>query len=102
LSVRFFKTLAFIVETASAYTMVWGRFQCLRRSCSRTKWTKPWVNVPNNPKAGADDFHSLHPGGYNFLFGDGSIRFVKETINPQVFSYLSTQAGGEVVSSDQF
>ena len=61
-----------------------------------------WIDVPNNKKAGADDFHSLHPGGCNFLFGDGSIRFVKETINPQVFSDLATRAGGEVVSSDQY
>jgi prepilin-type N-terminal cleavage/methylation domain-containing protein/prepilin-type processing-associated H-X9-DG protein len=61
-----------------------------------------WIDVPNNKKAGADDFHSLHPGGCNFLFGDGSVRFVKETINPSVFSYLATRAGGEVVGSDQF
>ena len=61
-----------------------------------------WIDVPNYKKAGADDFHSLHPGGCNFLFGDGSIRFVKETVNPQVFSYLATRAGGEVVGSDQF
>jgi prepilin-type N-terminal cleavage/methylation domain-containing protein/prepilin-type processing-associated H-X9-DG protein len=61
-----------------------------------------WVDVPNNPKSGADDFHSLHPGGCNFLFCDGSVRFLKETINPQVFSYLATRAGGEVVSADQF
>jgi prepilin-type N-terminal cleavage/methylation domain-containing protein/prepilin-type processing-associated H-X9-DG protein len=60
-----------------------------------------WIDVPNYNKAGADDFHSLHPGGCNFLFADGSIRFIKETINPQVFSYLSTRAGGEVVGSDQ-
>ncbi len=63
---------------------------------------EPWIDVPNYQKAGADDFHSLHSGGCNFLFGDGSIRFVKETINPQVFSYLSTRAGAELVSSDQF
>jgi prepilin-type N-terminal cleavage/methylation domain-containing protein/prepilin-type processing-associated H-X9-DG protein len=61
-----------------------------------------WIDVPNYKKAGADDFHSLHPGGCNFLFGDGSVRFVKETINPLVFSYLATRAGGEVVSADQF
>ncbi len=61
-----------------------------------------WIDVPNDKKSGADDFHSLHPGGCDFLFCDGSIRFVKETINPPVFSYLSTRAGGEVVSADQF
>ena len=63
---------------------------------------EPWVNVPNNKKAGVDDFHSLHPGGCNFLVGDGSVRFVKETINPQVFSFLATRAGDEVIDGDQF
>ncbi|WP_435007606.1 DUF1559 domain-containing protein [Tundrisphaera lichenicola] len=61
-----------------------------------------WVDVPNYKDAGADDFWSLHPGGCNFLFCDGSVRFVKETINPKVFSALSTRAGGEVISSDQY
>jgi len=60
-----------------------------------------WIDVPNYNKSGADDFHSRHPGGCNFLFCDGSVRFVKETINPQVFSFVATRSGGEVVSSDQ-
>jgi prepilin-type N-terminal cleavage/methylation domain-containing protein/prepilin-type processing-associated H-X9-DG protein len=63
---------------------------------------EPWVDVPNNKKAGVDDFHSLHPGGCNFAFCDGSVRFIKETINPQVFSYLATRASGEVISDDSF
>jgi prepilin-type processing-associated H-X9-DG protein len=61
-----------------------------------------WVDVPNNNKAGVDDFHSRHAGGCNFAFCDGSIRFVKETINPQVFSAMATRAGGEVISGDAF
>lgn len=60
------------------------------------------VDVPNSKSAEADDFWSLHPGGCNFLFCDGSVRFIKETVNPQIFGYLSTRNGGEVVSSDQF
>jgi prepilin-type processing-associated H-X9-DG protein len=64
--------------------------------------TGKWYDTPNLKGAGADDFWSLHPGGCNFLFCDGSVRFIKETVNPRVFSYLSTRAGGEVVSSDQF
>jgi prepilin-type N-terminal cleavage/methylation domain-containing protein/prepilin-type processing-associated H-X9-DG protein len=61
-----------------------------------------WVDVPNYKGAGPDDFWSLHPGGCNFLFADGSVRFLKETVNPRVFSFLSTRAGGEVVGADQF
>ncbi len=61
-----------------------------------------WVDVPNYKGAGADDFWSLHSGGCNFLFGDGSVRFLKETVNPQIFSALSTRSGGEIVSADQF
>jgi prepilin-type N-terminal cleavage/methylation domain-containing protein/prepilin-type processing-associated H-X9-DG protein len=63
---------------------------------------QPWVDVPNYKGAGADDFWSLHPGGCNFLFCDGSVRFIKETVNPTVFSSLATRASGEIVSADQF
>jgi prepilin-type N-terminal cleavage/methylation domain-containing protein len=63
---------------------------------------EPWVNVPNHKGAKADDFWSLHHGGCNFLLGDGSVRFIKESVNPTVFSSLATRAGGEVVGSDQF
>jgi hypothetical protein len=34
------------------------------------------------------------------LFCDGSVRFVKETINPATFAAQATRAGGEVVGAD--
>ncbi|MDR3639581.1 MAG: DUF1559 domain-containing protein [Isosphaeraceae bacterium] len=45
---------------------------------------------------------SYHPGGINMLFGDGTVRFVKDSISPVVWGNLATFNGGEVVSSDAF
>ena len=60
------------------------------------------IYVPNSKLSMVDDYWSFHPGGCNFAFCDGSVRFIKESVNPGIFSSLSTRAGGEVVSSDQF
>jgi prepilin-type N-terminal cleavage/methylation domain-containing protein/prepilin-type processing-associated H-X9-DG protein len=46
--------------------------------------------------------YSFHPGGCNFLFDDGSVHFLKETINPFVMVALVTRAMGEVISSDSY
>jgi prepilin-type processing-associated H-X9-DG protein len=47
-------------------------------------------------------YGSAHPGGANFLMGDGSVRFIKTTVNPTIYSALGTIALGEVVSADSF
>ncbi|WP_145266600.1 DUF1559 family PulG-like putative transporter [Tautonia plasticadhaerens] len=41
----------------------------------------------------------FHPGGANFGFADGSVRFLKETMNPDVFRAFGSPKGGEVVDA---
>jgi len=43
---------------------------------------------------------SAHPGGMNVAFGDGSVKFIKNTISPVVWFAVQTQDNGEVISSD--
>jgi prepilin-type N-terminal cleavage/methylation domain-containing protein/prepilin-type processing-associated H-X9-DG protein len=59
----------------------------------------------NSPLTGPQSnlgFGSYHPGGANFAFTDGSVRFIKETTDLRVLSALGTRAGGEVTSASDY
>ena len=45
---------------------------------------------------------SMHSGGVNLLLGDGSVKFVKNTISLPTWRGLGTRAGGEVLSADAY
>ena len=47
-------------------------------------------------------FKCKHPGGANFLFADGSVHFLKQSISMVTYCALGSRNGGEVVSSDSF
>jgi prepilin-type N-terminal cleavage/methylation domain-containing protein/prepilin-type processing-associated H-X9-DG protein len=46
--------------------------------------------------------NSNHPGGSNFAFADGSVHFLKSTIQLQTYWALGTKADGEAISADQY
>jgi prepilin-type N-terminal cleavage/methylation domain-containing protein/prepilin-type processing-associated H-X9-DG protein len=53
--------------------------------------------------AGAnDEIYSFHPGGVNALLADGSVRFLKESLNIVTQRSLITPNGGEVISADSY
>jgi prepilin-type N-terminal cleavage/methylation domain-containing protein/prepilin-type processing-associated H-X9-DG protein len=55
-----------------------------------------------NANAALATARSKHPGGVNSLFCDGSVKFIKGSIDPRIWWGLGTRAGGEVISSDTY
>jgi prepilin-type processing-associated H-X9-DG protein len=45
---------------------------------------------------------SFHPGGVNCCMADGSVKFIKNTINTATWWALGTKANGEVISADAY
>jgi|SRR5271157_1178876 len=92
----------------------------------------PMGHNTNGDWVPAEGASSFHPGGANFAFCDGSVKFIKETIaswgpyntatgdpvgftygltcgedyigtaQPQVYQMLATRNGGEVISADSY
>ncbi len=71
---------------------------------SYSHWYPP--NQPqsscNRHSVGWSEASSEHPGGVNALFGDGSARFINETIDLLAWRALATRKGREVLSAERF
>jgi prepilin-type N-terminal cleavage/methylation domain-containing protein/prepilin-type processing-associated H-X9-DG protein len=70
--------------------------------CSSSTWQSASAPVGCRFGSSAKGFISLHPGGSNFAFGDGSVHFLKNSINLYTYCALGSRNGGEVVSSDAY
>jgi prepilin-type N-terminal cleavage/methylation domain-containing protein/prepilin-type processing-associated H-X9-DG protein len=49
------------------------------------------MNCHNN-----NEIYSFHMGGCNFTFGDGSVHFLAESIDPETFTALFTRQAGDI------
>jgi prepilin-type processing-associated H-X9-DG protein len=70
-------------------------------------WRRNPASVVAGPSPPDDPYHvggfaSGHTGGANFAFGDGSIRFVSQTINRDVYRCLGNRADGEMISAADY
>ena len=57
------------------------------------------INCNNSEEIGGG-IYAFHTGGANFLFLDGSVKFVRESIQPLTLLSLISRQGGEVVNGD--
>ncbi|MEX0704523.1 MAG: DUF1559 domain-containing protein [Planctomycetales bacterium] len=88
-----------------------------RRTDEALGWHSTWVGVvaggeeafarvlgvadhtPNHPAAHLDDFGSAWADGAQFVYGDGHVGFVQESIDLAVYQALATREGGESVDA---
>jgi prepilin-type N-terminal cleavage/methylation domain-containing protein/prepilin-type processing-associated H-X9-DG protein len=81
-----------------------GEARCVSYNHYYTPNAKNFDCVANDPtvtyiSVGYRAARSKHTGGVNVLLGDGSVRFVSDTVSPTTWRSLSTRMGGEVVSN---
>jgi prepilin-type N-terminal cleavage/methylation domain-containing protein/prepilin-type processing-associated H-X9-DG protein len=78
---------------------------CFNACVVPTDWYSPTINASGLAacrQLGQWGFRSRHPGGVNMCMADGSVRFIKNSINWMTYRALGTRAGSEVVSSDSY
>jgi prepilin-type N-terminal cleavage/methylation domain-containing protein/prepilin-type processing-associated H-X9-DG protein len=64
-----------------------------------------WTHCGSIGSGGLMEFSeadSRHPGGINTLMTDGSVKFIKDSINRATWWALGTKANGEVLSADAY
>jgi prepilin-type N-terminal cleavage/methylation domain-containing protein/prepilin-type processing-associated H-X9-DG protein len=53
-------------------------------------------HTPNHPANHIDDFSSHHTGGAQFVFGDGSVKFISTNIDLNQYKSMATRSTGDV------
>ena len=66
------------------------------------QWQNTTAPIGCRYSAAAKGFVSFHPGGANFVFADGSVHFLKTSINLVTYCALGSRSGGEIISGDAY
>ncbi|MDR3621969.1 MAG: DUF1559 domain-containing protein [Paludisphaera borealis] len=82
------------------------RYQFVPIPDDQAPWFSGVCNTPPDPKTGTGlwrrNFGGPHPGGINALLGDGSVHFIKFSVNPTTFRKLTVIDDLEPLSADEF
>jgi prepilin-type processing-associated H-X9-DG protein len=86
-----------------------GGYSHVQTPNKRNCWGNNQDNVSPNAAAGNNyqwgnllTAKSNHPGGVNMVFLDGSVKFIKNSVNPGTYAALGTMAGGEVIDASSY
>jgi prepilin-type N-terminal cleavage/methylation domain-containing protein/prepilin-type processing-associated H-X9-DG protein len=94
---RLASTRNFPFNRTAGFTWFYGDYGCTAYNHAQ----EPNGRIPDaisDPQGGAIvTARSLHPGGVNTLMGDGSVRFIRESIERKVWRGLGTRNGDELV-----
>jgi prepilin-type processing-associated H-X9-DG protein len=71
-------------------------------STQAASWSQPGTDLAYTPKAPIAGLGSPHPGGFDALFADGSVRFLKDSTAPATLDALITRNGGEVIDASSY
>jgi prepilin-type N-terminal cleavage/methylation domain-containing protein/prepilin-type processing-associated H-X9-DG protein len=66
-----------------------------------TPWPTTFATAGNQAGQNEEPY-SYHSGGINALFGDGSVHFIKDSVNLAAFRAILTISGGDIASADQY
>ncbi len=96
---------AFVIPALNAPPDTTGTIfnACFGNTIQPPDWLKN-STIPGGPcnSLGQWGFRSFHPGGGNFATADGSVKFIKNSINLVTYRALGTRNVGEVTSADQY
>jgi prepilin-type N-terminal cleavage/methylation domain-containing protein/prepilin-type processing-associated H-X9-DG protein len=90
---------AFLTQSSYVHWTAPNTLSCANSYDTWNTTTSPFAAIGPNGAASAS---SLHSGGVNVVFADGSVHFIKSSVSLQAWWGLGTRNGSEVVSSDQY
>ncbi|MDB5353015.1 MAG: prepilin-type N-terminal cleavage/methylation protein [Planctomycetota bacterium] len=95
-------------EADSAFGVSGGINNKYRPMCGLSQYPDPatvdqnGLALKGNNAGANDEIFSFHPGGANALFGDGSVKFLKDSTNVVIIRKCVSMSGNEIVSASDF